>query len=63
VTDILVAMVDGLAGLAEAVETVFPQTSVHQCVVHLVRQSLQFVSWKERKGAAAALRLIYSRPE
>ena len=62
VTDILVAMVDGLAGLADAVETVFPQTSVHQCVVHLVRQSLQFVSWKERKGAAAALRLIYLAP-
>ncbi|GAB1344308.1 hypothetical protein MASR1M101_34350 [Gemmatimonas sp.] len=62
VQDILVAMIDGLAGLPEALHTVFPQTTIHQCVVHLVRQSLQFVGWKERKLVAADLRQIYTAP-
>src|SRR6185437_4721853 len=59
VQDILIALVDGLAGFPAAIHTVFPQTQIHQCVVHLVRQSLTYVSWTDRKAVAAALRPIY----
>ena len=62
VDDILVALVDGLVGFPEAITTVFPQAQVHHCVVHLVRQSLAYASWKERKQLAAALRAIYQAP-
>jgi len=62
VTDILIALIDGLTGLPDALHAVFPHTVVHQCVVHLVRQSLQYVGWKERKPVAAALRAIYQAP-
>jgi putative transposase len=60
--DILVALVDGLVGFPEAITTIFPQTQVHHCVVHLVRQSLACASWKERKPLASALREIYQAP-
>jgi putative transposase len=60
--DILVALVDGLVGFPEAITTVFPQTQVHHCVVHLVRQSLAYASWKERTSIASALRAIYHAP-
>lgn len=59
VNDILIALIDGLAGFPEAVNAVFPATQIHGCVVHVVRRSLAFVSWKERKHVAAALRTIY----
>lgn len=59
VQDILVALVDGLTGFPEAIAAAFPRTHVHQCVVHLVRQSLAYVGWKERKAVAAQLRPIY----
>jgi len=62
VDDILIALVDGLAGFPEAITTVFPQAQVHHCVVHLVRGSLSYVSWKERHAVAAALRAIYRAP-
>jgi transposase-like protein len=62
VADILIALVDGLAGFPEAIHAVFPQTQVHQCVVHLVRRSLTYVSWMNRKEVAAALRPIYRAP-
>lgn len=62
VQDILVALIDGLTGLPEAVQAVFPRTVIHQCVVHLVRQSLHYVSWKERKAVAADLRKVYQAP-
>lgn len=62
VEDILIALVDGLVGFPEAITTVFPQTQVHHCVVHLVRQSLAYASWKERKTLASALRTIYRAP-
>ena len=62
VTDILIALIDGLTGLPDALQTVFPHTVIHQCVVHLVRQSLHYVSWTERKPVAAALRAIYQAP-
>lgn len=62
VQDILIALIDGLVGFPEAIHAVFPHTVVHQCVVHLVRQSLAGVSWKERKAVAGALRAIYQAP-
>ena len=52
--------VDGLKGFPEAIETVYPQTTVQLCLVHLVRNSLNFVSWKRRKAVAADLRVIYT---
>lgn len=51
--------VDGLKALPEAIETIFPQTEVQLCIVHLVRNSLNYVGWKDRKAVAADLRLIY----
>ena len=62
VQDILIALIDGLAGFPDAIAAVFPHTVVQQCVVHLVRQSLATVSWKERKAVAAALRAVYLAP-
>ena len=59
VQDCFVACVDGLAGLPEALETVFPQTQVQLCLVHKVRQSLRYVVWKERRAVARDLRAIY----
>jgi putative transposase len=58
--DIFIACVDGLTGLPEAIETLYPQTRIQLCMVHLVRNSLQYVSYKHRKEVAADLRLIYS---
>ena len=49
VSDILIAVVDGLKGFPEAITTVFPDTVVQTCIVHLIRHSLAFVSWKDRK--------------
>lgn len=60
VGDLLIAVVDGLKGLAEAIETAFPQTTVQTCIVHLIRNSLDYASWKERKAVATALRPIYT---
>jgi transposase-like protein len=59
VQDCFIACVDGLKGLPEAVEAVFPQTQVQLCIVHKVRHSLQYVTWKERKAVARDLRAIY----
>lgn len=59
VKDILIACVDGLKGLPEAIETVFPQTQVQLCIVHLVRHSMKYVGWKQRKEVAADLKKIY----
>jgi putative transposase len=60
VNDILIAVVDGLKGLAEAIEITFPRTTVQTCIVHLIRNSLEYTSWKHRKAVARALRPIYS---
>ena len=60
VKDILIACVDGLKGFPEAIEGVFPQTVVQLCIVHLVRHSLNYVSWKERKEVAGDLKTIYT---
>jgi putative transposase len=59
VQDILIAVVDGLKGFPEAISAVFPRTQVQACIVHLIRNSLSFVSWKDRKAVAAALKEIY----
>ena len=59
VDDILIACVDGLKGFAEAIETVFPQTTVQLCIVHMVRNSMRFVSWKDRKVLARDLKQVY----
>jgi len=57
--DILIAVIDGLKGFPDAIEAVFPHTRIQTCIVHLLRYSLHFASWKERKPLAAALRPIY----
>ena len=59
VNDILIAAVDGLKGFPEAITTVFPQTLVQTCIVHLIRNSLAFVTWKDRKAIMPSLRAIY----
>lgn len=59
VEDILIAVVDGLKGFPEAITGVFPDTVVQTCIVHLLRYSMQFASWKERKAIAKALKPIY----
>jgi putative transposase len=59
VADILIAVVDGLKGFPEAINAVFPQAVVQTCIVHLIRHSLEFVSWKDRKPVVPALRAIY----
>src|ERR1041385_4291068 len=58
--DILIAVTDGLKGMEEALEAVFPKTTLQPCIVHLLRQSLDFANWKQRKPLAAVLRLIYT---
>lgn len=60
VQDCFVACVDGLKGLPEAIETVFPMAQVQLCIVHKLRNSLKYVTWKERKAVAADLKAVYS---
>src|ERR1700758_2652581 len=54
--DILIAVVDGLKGFPEAINAVFPQTVIQTCIVHLIRHSMDFAAWKDRKNVAQALR-------
>lgn len=60
--DILIAVVDGLRGFPEAIEAVYPQAQIQTCIVHLIRNSLNLASWKDRKGLTAALKPIYQSP-
>jgi putative transposase len=60
VNDILIAVTDGLTGMPAALAAVFPRTTLQTCVVHLIRNSLDYASWKDRKPLAAALRPIYA---
>jgi transposase-like protein len=62
VSDVLIAVTDGLKGIGEALGTVFPATTLQTCVVHLIRNSLDYASWKDRKLLAAALRPVYTAP-
>lgn len=59
VEDIFIACVDGLKGFPEAIETVYPRTQIQLCIVHMVRNSLKYVSWKQRKEVATDLKTIY----
>src|SRR6266581_148765 len=59
VNDVLIAVVDGLKGFPEAIGAVFPLTTVQTCIIHLIRNSLAFVSWKDRKLVMPDLKVIY----
>src|ERR1700721_739265 len=58
--DILVAVIDGLKGFPEAISAVYPDTEIQTCIVHLIRNSLSFCNWKDRKPVATELKKIYS---
>jgi putative transposase len=60
--DILIAVTDGLKGMSEALAAVYPTTTLQTCIVHLLRNSLEYANWKERKPLASALREIYTAP-
>jgi len=60
VEDILIACVDGLKGFPEALESVFPKTTVQTCIVHMIRNSTRYVSWKDRKQVARDLKPVYT---
>ena len=60
--DVLIAVTDGLKGMGEALEVVYPQTTLQTCIVHLIRNSLEYASWKDRKPLAAAIKPIYTAP-
>jgi len=62
VADILIAVTDGLKGMPEALAAVFPATTLQTCIVHLIRNSLDYASWKERKVLATAIKPIYTAP-
>lgn len=62
VKDIFIACVDGLKGFPEAIESMFPKTQVQLCIVHMVRHTMNYVSWKQRREVAADLRTIYTAP-
>lgn len=60
--DILIAVTDGLKGMPEALEAAYPQTTLQTCLVHVIRRSLDFAGWQDRKALAAALKAIYTAP-
>jgi len=62
VADILIAVTDGLKGMAEALGVVYPLTTLQTCIVHLIRNSLDYASWKDRKPLAMAIKPIYTAP-
>jgi len=59
VKDILIVSIDGLAGFKEAIETIYPETEIQQCVIHQIRNSLKYVPYKEKKGFTKDLKLVY----
>jgi putative transposase len=62
VRDVLIACCDGLTGLPEAIEAIWPHTTVQTCTVHLIRSAMKFVSYKDRRAMVAALKEIYTAP-
>jgi len=62
VQDVFIACIDGLNGFKDAIHAVFPRTQIQRCIIHQVRQSLTYVSWKDRKAFVADLRTIYQAP-
>ena len=59
VKDILIACVDGLKGFPDAIHTVFPETQIQLCIVHMVRNSMKYVPWKDYKAVTADLKQVY----
>jgi putative transposase len=62
VEDIFIACIDGLSGFKEAIQSVFPQVEIQRCVIHQIRYSLKYVTWKDRKAFARDLKAIYQAP-
>jgi len=62
VNDTLIAVTDGLKGMAEALGAIYPATTLQTCIVHLIRNSLEYASWKDRRALAAAIKPIYTAP-
>jgi putative transposase len=62
VDDILIAAIDGLKGFPDAIESVFPKTEVQLCIVHIIRNTLSYVGWKDKKAVAMDLKTIYKAP-
>jgi putative transposase len=62
VRDILIACCDGLTGLPDAIRSIYPDTVVQTCVVHVIRNAMRFVTWKDRKKVSSAMRAIYTAP-
>lgn len=62
VKDVLIACMDGLTGFKEAIQEVFPKTEIQRCVIHQIRNSLKYISWKDRKAFMANLRQVYGAP-
>jgi putative transposase len=60
--DILIACVDGLKGFPDAINSVYPQTHIQLCIIHMVRNSLKYVSWKDYKGVTGGLKTVYQAP-
>ena len=60
--DILIACEDGLKGFPDAINTVYPEARIQLCIVHMVRNSLRFVSWKDYKAVTCDLKAIYQAP-
>jgi len=63
VNDILIAVVDGLKGFPDAINAVFPQTQIQTCIVHLLRNSMEYAGWKDRKPVATGLKDVYRAPD
>jgi putative transposase len=63
VNDILIAVVDGLKGFPDAISAVFPETQIQTCIVHLLRNSMEYAGWKDRKPVATALKTVYRAPD
>lgn len=62
VKDILIACIDGLAGFRDAIKSIFPKTVIQRCVIHQIRNSIKYVSWKDRKAFSSDLKAIYKAP-
>ncbi|MGV3977814.1 IS256 family transposase [Citrobacter freundii] len=60
--DILIACVDGLKGFPDAINSVYPQTHIQLCIIHMVRNSLKYVSWKDYKAVTSGLKVVYQAP-
>ena len=62
VQDIFIAAIDGLQGFKDAIQAVFPQTAIQRCIIHQIRNSLKYVSWKDKKAFVVDLKKVYKAP-